>query len=605
MTYTYKLARRLAISRHAGALTSLLLVAACAGETTGPDATTSTQLDNPFALRVVPGAATIETDQQIRFRSQSRDGNVFVSGVTWEATGGTINPDGTFSATEPGTYKIVGRGRGRHKSDTSVVVVVPPQPDLVALEVSPDPTALLAGESRSFAALGRLSDGSEAAVGVVWSATGGTIDAGGAFQAGQAAGSYRVVATQATGSLADTAVVTVSLPEEPTPPEAPAPPEEPTLVQVVLKPGSASLSTSGTRQFAAFGRNSAGDSVAVAVAFSATGGSITPAGLYTAGSTAGTYRVVAAASGLADTAVVTLTTTTSSGGTILGLPFGPSQQLDRSLTVAVPFTMTSDGYSADNIVKRIEAARAGKYRLLLALTGGKHDNYMSVINGAYQFDLAKWRAKMDTYNTATIRQAVADGVRDGIIVGSNVMDEPHVSGAGDGNTWGPPGTMTKARVDGLCSYVQQIFPTLNAGVFHQHDTFEPDKSYEVCQFIVAQYNSRRGDVRTFREEALALGRRDGHAVMFSINILNGGVQDKDGVYDCTGPGQGGKGTFSPNCRMTPTQIREYGSALGPAGCGLFMWRYDSQFVSDPENQLAFKDLAAKMASQPWKACRRS
>src|SRR4051794_23662892 len=53
-------------------------------------------------------------------------------------------------------------------------------------------------------------------------------------------------------------------------------------------------------------RGAAGDSAAVAVAFSATGGSITSAGLYTAGVAPGAYRVIATARGLADTAVVTL-----------------------------------------------------------------------------------------------------------------------------------------------------------------------------------------------------------------------------------------------------------------------------------------------------------
>ena len=38
MTYTYKLARRLAISRNLAMLNVLVLFAACAGETTAPEA---------------------------------------------------------------------------------------------------------------------------------------------------------------------------------------------------------------------------------------------------------------------------------------------------------------------------------------------------------------------------------------------------------------------------------------------------------------------------------------------------------------------------------------------------------------------------------------
>lgn len=606
MTYTYKLARRLAISQNLSMVSALLLIAACAGDTTGPESTGTSQSASPGALTVVPTTVTIETNQKIRFRSQSPDGKRFSSALTWKSTGGTISSAGIFSASQPGTYKVVGRGRGKQKPDTSIVVVVPPQPDLVAVKVAPDTVALNAGETHTFSAAGLLSDGTTAAIGVTWSATGGTVDAGGVYTAGDVAGKYRIVAIKSAGTLADTAAVTLTVPESPAPePEPPAP----TLAEVFVTPASVSLITGKTKQFAAYGRNSLGDSVAVAVAFTATGGTITSSGLFTAGSTTGTYRVVAAASGMSDTAVVTLTPSTAPGGTV-GLPFGPSQQLSRAGGVYAPFSMTSDAYTAGTIVNQIAAARAGRYTLLLNMTGGPHNvskpgDYLSVINGVLQFDEAKWRAKMDTYNTAAIRQAVADGVRDGIIVGNIVMDEPNVSGGGDGNTWGPKGTMTKARVDGLCGYVKQIFPTLPAGVAHQHNVFEQDKSYRICDFIVDQYNYSRGNVTTFRDDGLALGRRDGHAIMFSLNILDGGVQDRDGTYDCTGAGQAGKGTFAPNCRMTAQQVRDWGQLLGPAGCGLFMWRYDDAFAARVDNQEAFKAVGARMATVPSKSCRRS
>jgi hypothetical protein len=258
------------------------------------------------------------------------------------------------------------------------------------------------------------------------------------------------------------------------------------------------------------------------------------------------------------------------------------------------------------MASRINAARNGGYKLLLQLPSGSHHDQtsplLSVINGVLQFDEAKWRAIVDQFNTPEIRQAIADGVRDGVIIGDVVMDEPQVTGEGDGNTWGPAGTMTKLRVDGLCSYIKQRFPTLPVGVFHQHNTFEPDKSYRICEFIVDQYNERRGDVYTFRDDGLALARRDGHSIMFSLNVLNGGVQDRDGTWDCTGTG--GKGTYAPNCRMTADQVREWGQILGPVGCGLFMWRYDDAFVTDPVNQQAFKDVAARMATAPAKTCTR-
>jgi hypothetical protein len=582
----------------------LLVIAACSGDATAPEGSPDNPATGimPVAVTVRPSSATLETNQLIHFRAHGHNsaGDSVGAAVTWSTSGGTILPDGRFSAAAIGTYTVVGvsRVRGRLQVDSSTVQVVRRQTQLVAIEVSPTTVTLAPGISQTFTALGRLMGGGVVPIGVNWSATGGSIDGGGTFVAGDTAGTYQVRATNTAGTLADTVTVTITAP--PTPPP-------PSLAKVILMPwGGITLAPRATYQFAVFGRTAAGDSVSVNVTFSATGGSITSGGLYTAGSTAGTYRVIATAGSLADTSSLKVSAPLGSG-TPTGLPFGPSQQMVRTGGIVAPFNMTADGgYSPLNTVSRINAARAGGYKLLLQMPSGSHHDetspLLSVIDGVLQFDEGKWRAKVDRLNTPEIRQAVADGVRDGVIIGNVVMDEPQVVGGGDGNTWGPRGTMTKLRVDGLCSYIKQIFPTLPVGVFHQHNTFEPDKSYQVCEFIVDQYNHRRGDVRTFRDDGLALARRDGHAIMFSLNILNGGVQDKDGTWDCVGTG--GKGTYAPNCRMTPEQVREYGLTLGPVGCGLFMWRYDDAFIRDPANQPAFKDIAAKMASMPAKPCTR-
>ena len=608
MTYTFKLSRRLAVSRARAALAIGAVLTACTNDATGPDAPGSGLPFNPTSFRVVPATVTVETNQPIRFRGATSAGGYVGTALQWHASGGSIDADGNFTAEMPGTYKVVGRTRGRQKPDTSVVVVVPPQPDLSDIEVAPDPVALSAGASHSFSAKGRLADGSAVAVGVSWSATGGTIDPAGAYTAGSNPGTYRVVATHTDGVFADTAAVTIEAAEVPPPPAAP------TLARVVLKPVSVSIATGADTLFGAWGRDSDGDSMAVAVNFSATGGSITAGGLYTAGSSAGTFRVIAAASGLADTTVVTIT-----APEVAPPPPPPSEPVSGAVpygafaawsgTSLKPYSdYFSMGMGADDasaIVARIDGARRSGKKILLMMAGGKHENYLSTIDGVYQFDRAKWNAKMQTYNTAEIRRAVAAGVADGTIVGNSVMDEPHVSHStsdGGGNTWGPPGTMTKARVDELCGYVKQIFPTLPAGVVHRHDIFEPTRDYQVCDFIVSQYAYRLGSVTAFRDGGIAFARRGNIRIAFSLNILDGGVQDRDGTWDCSGTG--GKGTYSPNCRMTAQQVKDFGTTLGRAGCALLMWRYDEAFMASTGNQSAFKVVADTLARVAAPSCHR-
>jgi hypothetical protein len=359
---------------------------------------------------------------------------------------------------------------------------------------------------------------------------------------------------------------------------------------------------------AADGGRSVGDSVAVPVAFSATGGSITSAGLYTAGTIAGTYRVVASSSGLADTAVVTLALAPArlaARGTDGGIAFGPAGGFSGNTGWKIgmePFTATIGGTTPDDIVTLLSTARAAKRHVVLNMTGGSHNRYLT--GGV--FDRAKWQAIMAGYDTPEVKAAVAQAVADGTLLGNSVMDEPNVHGVGDGNTWGPSGTMTKARVDSLCGVVKALFPTLPVGVGHQHSAFEPTKTYRTCEFIIDQYASRAGDVVDFRDAALALARRDGHAILFSMNILNGGTQaPRDGSWNCPLTTTGGRGTYEPNCRMTAEQVRSVGLTLGPAGCGLLMWRYDADFMSKPDNVQAFKDVAARLATLPAKPCSRS
>ncbi len=259
------------------------------------------------------------------------------------------------------------------------------------------------------------------------------------------------------------------------------------------------------------------------------------------------------------------------------------------------FTLSSDSQTPQTLALSIAKARAAGYHLILAMTGGNHDNYLT--NGV--FDRAKWDAKMDSYNTPDFKALIAGAVTDGTVIGANAMDEPHVYGLGDGNTWGPKGTMTKARVDSLCGYVRAMFPTLPTGVAHPWSAFEPTKSYKACQFTINQYSVRSGNLQSWIAGALAMGQRDSHGIMFSMNPINGG----DRVLGCPKPATGGPGSTAPNCGMRPDQIVSFGKALLDATCsGLLMWRYDDVFMAVPGNKAAFAALAAYAATLPATSC---
>jgi len=136
-----------------------------------------------------------------------------------------------------------------------------------------------------------------------WMTTGGTIDMSGLYTAPSAAGSYRVIARWPAHQRSDTAVVTVVTVAPPPPPATPTP--APALTSLAIVPDSLWLTQKDTFALVAVGHTSAGDSVAPAASWSATGGAIDIAGNYIAGIVPGNYSIMARSSnGLVATTAV-------------------------------------------------------------------------------------------------------------------------------------------------------------------------------------------------------------------------------------------------------------------------------------------------------------
>jgi len=185
-----------------------------------------------------------------------------------------------------------------------VTAPTPPNSPVVQVVSFPDTVTLDPDQTQQFVAYGRTQAGDSVAVAVSWSASGGTVTSGGLYTANSVAGNYQVTATaQVPASAAPAATATSTTLSGSSQVKNRGP-----MAQVILTPLTASAPGGGTVQFAVYGIRKNGDSVAVSVAYAATGGIISAAGLYTAGQSAGTYHVIATQSGgtLASTADVTI-----------------------------------------------------------------------------------------------------------------------------------------------------------------------------------------------------------------------------------------------------------------------------------------------------------
>ncbi|MBZ5602288.1 MAG: hypothetical protein LAO79_08280 [Acidobacteriia bacterium] len=220
-------------------------------------------------LTLSPASATLQPGQTQQFAATVTGSSN--TAVTWTATGGTISSAGLFTAgSNAGNFVITATSAADTTKTASAQVTIQ-VPQTVQISISPKTATLQAGQTQQFTAT--VTGSSNTAV--TWTATGGTISSAGLFTAGSGAGNFAVNAT----SVADTtksasAQVTVQVPQP---------------VQVSVSPSAITLAPGQTQQFTATVTGTSN----TAVTWVATGGTITSAGLYTAGSSAGSFTVTA------------------------------------------------------------------------------------------------------------------------------------------------------------------------------------------------------------------------------------------------------------------------------------------------------------------------
>ena len=255
------------------------------------------------SIAVGPGpAVTLAVGGITRFIAVGMDawGNDVPITPTWSvvAGGGTITADGVFCAggalgTFPNTVQASSQGV---KAFATVNVTVGP---LERITLTPNASTLPVGAKQQFTVVGTDASGNNVPVDATWAvvAYGGTIDQAGLFTAGSVPGTFPNTIEATSGTLSVTASVTVT-----------AGP----LATITVTPTPTTLAISATQQFTAVGKDASGNVVAITPTWSvaASGGTINSStGVFTAGTTPGTFtNTVRATSGaISGTATVTVT----------------------------------------------------------------------------------------------------------------------------------------------------------------------------------------------------------------------------------------------------------------------------------------------------------
>jgi hypothetical protein len=173
-------------------------------------------------MTITPTPVLVGINAGVQFTVVGTDANAIVvptPSLVWSvetAAAGTIDSDlGMFTASAAeATYTDAIRATSGTISGSATVTVTTPGA-LATITISPNPDTLSTGGTQTFAAAGQDGDGTYMAIpaGLAWSVIngGGTIvGATGAFTAGETPGGFLNTIVATSGSLADTASVTVT-----------------------------------------------------------------------------------------------------------------------------------------------------------------------------------------------------------------------------------------------------------------------------------------------------------------------------------------------------------------------------------------------------------
>ncbi|GLH72763.1 hypothetical protein GETHLI_12650 [Geothrix limicola] len=296
-----------------------------------------------IAVTVSPATASVQANGTQTFTATvSGTAN---NAVNWTASAGSITSAGVFTAPATAqTVTITATSVADPTKSASATVTVTAAP-VVSVSIGGTPTSLKLGESATFVA--SVSGSSNQAV--TWTATGGTITTTGGVFTATASGTATVTAT----SVADpTKSATVSFTVN--------------AVAVSVSPATATVQVNGTQAFTA----TVTGGINTGVNWTASAGTITLGGVFTAPATAQTVTITATS--VADqtktaTATVTVTNapapvTVTIAGTPSSIKVGGSATFTATVTgstnTAVTWTATGGPISAAGVFKAVHAGTA-------------------------------------------------------------------------------------------------------------------------------------------------------------------------------------------------------------------------------------------------------
>ena len=258
-----------------------------------------------------------------------------------------------------------------------------------------------------------------------------------------------------------------------------------------------------------------------------------------------------------------------------GLMFGP---YGLPLSQVRSFSSSVRVVSTANVVANLQTAREAGAKVILRLTAGDFKN----ANGT--FSLAKWKAAVDGF----ARVDLSSYVRDGTVAGHLLVIAPH-----DARRWGGQ-RIPHATLDEMARYSRSRWPAVPTIVESDAAWLATTTSWSWLDAVSTVYAGAAGDAGTWvrRQASAAANARLG--IIVGMNVLNGGTSSS-----------GIAGSQAGRYAMSATQLRTWGSVLvaESRACGFVLQRYDARYFGRTDIGGALAELRRRAGDRQAPSCR--
>jgi hypothetical protein len=284
---------------------------------------------------------------------------------------------------------------------------------------------------------------------------------------------------------------------------------------------------------------------------------------------------------------------------VKGTPFGPAGLPENEF--GSPFTSTVLGMptNADkqDLIELLDRARARGVGLALALAPiGRATYYITDGCGPGKdcgFSLSKWKAWVARFKGMNLKPYVDDGT----LVMHYMLDEPYCAECWDGKA------VPFDDVDRAAKYSKELFPYLPTAVRAAPTVLKSKTNWQYLDTAWAAYLARHGNIDTYITTQVNTAKSLGLGLVFSMNVINGGVKQDPCPVDL--------GTRDDLCSMTATLFKTAAKKMleNPYACAVSMWSRSDAFNGDKyfgrtDIKNAVADLMPIAKARPRPPCRR-